>query len=47
MVAERVTLPAGTRIGWVGQFEYFERAQGSASQIVLPITLALVRCCST
>jgi Cu(I)/Ag(I) efflux system membrane protein CusA/SilA len=41
VVAERVTLPAGTRIAWVGQFEYFERAKARL-QIVLPITLALV-----
>jgi Cu(I)/Ag(I) efflux system membrane protein CusA/SilA len=41
VVAERVTLPAGTRIAWVGQFEYFERAKARL-QVVLPITLALV-----
>jgi Cu(I)/Ag(I) efflux system membrane protein CusA/SilA len=41
LVAERVTLPAGTRIAWVGQFEYFERAKARL-QLVLPITLALV-----
>jgi len=41
IVAERVTLPAGTRIAWVGQFEYFERAKARLS-LVLPITLALV-----
>ncbi len=41
LVAERVALPAGTRIAWVGQFEYFERAKARL-QIVLPITLALV-----
>ncbi len=40
-VAERVTLPAGTRIAWVGQFEYFERAKARL-QLVLPLTLALV-----
>jgi Cu(I)/Ag(I) efflux system membrane protein CusA/SilA len=41
VVADRVTLPAGTRIAWVGQFEYFERAKARL-QVVLPITLALV-----
>ena len=41
VVAERVTLPAGTRIAWVGQFEYFERAKARL-RIVLPLTLALV-----
>jgi Cu(I)/Ag(I) efflux system membrane protein CusA/SilA len=41
VVAARVTLPAGTRIAWVGQFEYFERAKARL-QLVLPITLALV-----
>ena len=41
VVAERVTLPAGTRIAWVGQFEYFERAKARLL-VVLPITLALV-----
>jgi Cu(I)/Ag(I) efflux system membrane protein CusA/SilA len=41
LVAERVALPAGTRIAWVGQFEYFERAKARL-QVVLPITLALV-----
>jgi Cu(I)/Ag(I) efflux system membrane protein CusA/SilA len=41
IVAKRVQLPAGTRIAWVGQFEYFERAKARL-QIVLPITLLLV-----
>jgi Cu(I)/Ag(I) efflux system membrane protein CusA/SilA len=41
VVAERVTLPPGTRLGWAGQFEYYERAQQRLA-IVLPITLALV-----
>jgi copper/silver efflux system protein len=41
VIAERVRLPAGTRIAWVGQFEYFERAKARLS-VVLPITLALV-----
>jgi Cu(I)/Ag(I) efflux system membrane protein CusA/SilA len=41
VVAERVTLPAGTRLAWVGQFEYFERAKARLAY-VLPLTLALV-----
>jgi Cu(I)/Ag(I) efflux system membrane protein CusA/SilA len=41
VVAERVTLPAGTRLAWVGQFEYFERAKARLAW-VLPLTLALV-----
>ncbi len=41
VVAEKVTLPPGTRLGWAGQFEYFERAK-QRLQVVLPITLALV-----
>ena len=41
VVSERVTLPAGTRIAWVGQFEYFERAKARL-QLVLPLTLVLV-----
>jgi Cu(I)/Ag(I) efflux system membrane protein CusA/SilA len=41
VVAERVTLPAGTRIAWVGQFEYFERAKDRLL-IVLPLTLVVV-----
>jgi Cu(I)/Ag(I) efflux system membrane protein CusA/SilA len=41
VVAERVTLPPGTRLGWAGQFEYFERAK-QRLQWVVPITLALV-----
>jgi Cu(I)/Ag(I) efflux system membrane protein CusA/SilA len=40
-VAERVVLPPGTRIAWVGQFEYFERAKARLAY-VLPLTLALV-----
>ncbi len=41
VVAERVTLPAGTRLAWVGQYEYFERAKARLA-VVLPLTLALV-----
>jgi Cu(I)/Ag(I) efflux system membrane protein CusA/SilA len=41
VVAEKVALPPGTRLGWAGQFEYFERAK-QRLELVLPITLALV-----
>ncbi len=41
LVAERVTLPAGTRVAWVGQFEYFERAKARLL-VVFPVTLVLV-----
>ncbi len=41
LVDARVSLPAGTRIAWVGQFEYFERAKARLAY-VLPLTLALV-----
>ncbi len=37
-VAENVDLPAGTRIAWVGQFKYFERAKAKL-KIVVPVTL--------
>jgi copper/silver efflux system protein len=40
-VAERVTLPAGTRLEWAGQFQYFERARARLA-LVLPLTLLLV-----
>ena len=40
-VAERVHLPPGTRLAWVGQFEYFERAKERLFY-VLPLTLSLV-----
>ena len=41
VVAQRVSLPPGTRIAWVGQYEYFERAKARLS-VMLPITLGLV-----
>jgi Cu(I)/Ag(I) efflux system membrane protein CusA/SilA len=41
VVAEMVELPPGTRIAWVGQFEYFERAKARL-KIVVPLTLLLV-----
>jgi Cu(I)/Ag(I) efflux system membrane protein CusA/SilA len=41
VVAEQVTLPAGTRLEWAGQFQYFERARARLA-LVLPLTLLLV-----
>jgi Cu(I)/Ag(I) efflux system membrane protein CusA/SilA len=41
VVSERVTLPAGVRLDWAGQFTYFERAKAKL-KIVVPVTLALV-----
>jgi Cu(I)/Ag(I) efflux system membrane protein CusA/SilA len=41
VVAERVSLPPGTRVAWVGQFEYFERAKQRLA-VVLPLTLGIV-----
>ncbi len=40
-VAERVTLPPGTRLEWAGQFQYYERARARLA-LVLPLTLLLV-----
>jgi Cu(I)/Ag(I) efflux system membrane protein CusA/SilA len=40
-VAEQVSLPAGTRLTWAGQFQYFERAK-ERLKLVVPLTLALV-----
>lgn len=40
-VAEQVTLPAGTRLEWAGQFEYFERAK-QRLWLVVPLTLFAV-----
>jgi copper/silver efflux system protein len=41
LVEERVTLPAGTRLEWAGQFTYFERAK-ERLRLVLPLTLGIV-----
>ncbi len=41
VVAERVTLPAGTGVEWAGQFRYFERAK-ERLKVVVPATLAIV-----
>src|SRR5262249_6644302 len=40
-VAEKVSLPAGTRIEWAGQFQYYERAR-ERMKLVVPVTLLLV-----
>ncbi len=40
-VAEQVSLPAGTRIAWAGQFEHYERAKDRLL-LVVPLTIALV-----
>jgi Cu(I)/Ag(I) efflux system membrane protein CusA/SilA len=40
-VARDVKLPAGTRVAWVGQFKYFERAK-ERLKWVIPLTLGLV-----
>jgi Cu(I)/Ag(I) efflux system membrane protein CusA/SilA len=41
VVAERISLPAGVRIDWAGQFKYFERAK-ERLKIAIPITLLIV-----
>src|SRR6478735_4577784 len=41
VVAQKVRLPAGTRIEWVGQFKYFERAK-ERLKWVIPLTLGIV-----
>jgi Cu(I)/Ag(I) efflux system membrane protein CusA/SilA len=40
-VADRVTIPDGYRLGWAGQFEYFERAQATLRWLV-PATAFLI-----
>jgi Cu(I)/Ag(I) efflux system membrane protein CusA/SilA len=40
-VQSQVQLPAGIRLGWAGQFTYFERAKARL-KVVIPVTLALV-----
>lgn len=40
-VAARVELPAGVRLGWTGQFEYFERAKARFF-VVAPLALGLI-----
>jgi Cu(I)/Ag(I) efflux system membrane protein CusA/SilA len=41
VVAEKVKLPAGVRVGWAGQFQHLERARDKLAT-VLPLTLVLV-----
>lgn len=41
VVARDVVLPAGTRLAWVGQFKYFERA-AERLKWVIPVTLGIV-----
>lgn len=41
VLAEEVSLPAGIRVEWVGQFKYFERARERLKTVV-PVTLLLV-----
>jgi Cu(I)/Ag(I) efflux system membrane protein CusA/SilA len=41
VVDEEVRLPSGTRLAWIGQFKYFERAKERLSWVV-PLTLGLV-----
>jgi Cu(I)/Ag(I) efflux system membrane protein CusA/SilA len=40
-VSREVALPAGTRLAWVGQFKYFERAK-ERLKWVIPLTLGIV-----
>jgi len=40
-VADTVSLPAGVRLGWTGQFKYYERARDTL-KVALPATLFLV-----
>jgi copper/silver efflux system protein len=41
VVARDVVLPTGTRLGWVGQFKYFERAKERLTWVI-PLTLGIV-----
>jgi Cu(I)/Ag(I) efflux system membrane protein CusA/SilA len=41
VVAQNVQIPAGQRLEWAGQFQYFERAKEKL-KLVVPITLAIV-----
>ena len=40
-VSSTVSLPAGVRLGWTGQFEYFERAK-ARFLVVAPLAFALI-----
>ncbi|MCO6442058.1 MAG: efflux RND transporter permease subunit [Nitrococcus mobilis] len=41
VVAERVAIPAGYRLEWAGQFQYFERAKAKL-QVLVPAALFLI-----
>jgi Cu(I)/Ag(I) efflux system membrane protein CusA/SilA len=41
VVAREAKLPSGTRLDWVGQFKYFERAKERLTWVI-PLTLAIV-----
>lgn len=41
VVEKEAVLPAGTRVEWAGQFQYFERAKEKLA-LVVPVTLAAV-----
>ncbi len=41
VVADRVDIPAGHRLGWAGQFQYFERARDRL-QLLVPLTLFII-----
>ena len=41
LVARDVKLPARTRVAWVGQFKYFERAKARLTWVI-PLTLGIV-----
>ena len=41
VVADQVRLPAGIRLEWAGQFQYFERAKARL-KVVVPVTLFLI-----
>jgi Cu(I)/Ag(I) efflux system membrane protein CusA/SilA len=41
VVAEQVTLDAGYRIDWAGQFQYFKRAR-ERLEVLVPLTIALI-----
>jgi len=41
VVAEKVEMPAGYRLAWAGQFQYFERAKARL-QILVPATIGVI-----
>lgn len=41
VVAEKVAVPAGYRLAWAGQFQYFERAKAKL-KLLVPLTLFIV-----